>query len=604
MTSPHFIDSEYDLVFAGGGTAACITASRLAAAFPDLKILVLESGPTTKDKNEHIQPGQYITHLAPTSKTMQFSASKPSDHLSGRSLVVPSGRCIGGGSSVNFMLYNRPAASDFDDWETEFSNTGWSSKELIPLLQKAETYEIDPMRATHGSDGPLKVSFGGEELLDIGKQFLEVGPKFERDRSLSDEGNGLNLESINVFYKMPKWISSNGRRSDVAHHYIYNNELKNLSVLDGCLVNRVVIKDGIAKGVEYIFDKRVYPSAAQDIRTVSASRLVVVSAGAMGSPLILERSGIGRKNVLQKAGIPTVAELPGVGENYQDHPFAVTPYFADPSTTTFDSLFRGEPETWGPLLERWGKDGSGLMGTNGVDAAIKIRPHPEELAELGPEFTKYWNAVFADKPDKPLFWLSALAGLPADQSALPPVKFLSSGCFLGYPASRGFLHISSADPYASPDFESGFLSNPGDIAALRWGYKKGRELLRRMPAFRGALTAAHPQFPEGSPAALTETGPILLDAPKIVYSAEDNKAIDENLRQFVGTSWHSLGTCAMKPLEKGGVVDPRLNVYGIKRLKVADLSIPPSNVNANTYSTAVAIAEKAALIVAEELNSP
>ncbi|KAJ7689560.1 glucose-methanol-choline oxidoreductase, partial [Mycena rosella] len=156
------IQTEYDLVFAGGGTTACITASRLASAFPDLKILVLESGPPTKNKKEHIQSGQYLTHLAPTSKTMQFYASKASDHIAGCSIVIPyaSGRYIGGGSCVNFMLYNRPAASDFDDWENEFGNVGWSSKDLIPMLQKGETYEIGPRKPTHGSDGPLKVSFG------------------------------------------------------------------------------------------------------------------------------------------------------------------------------------------------------------------------------------------------------------------------------------------------------------------------------------------------------------------------------------------------------------------------------------------------------------
>ncbi|KAJ6605452.1 GMC oxidoreductase-domain-containing protein [Mycena vulgaris] len=583
------------MVFAGGGTTACITASRLAAAFPMLKILVLESGPTTKDRKEHIQPGQHITHLAPRSNTIQFYTSKASDHVAGRSITIPSGRCVGGGSSVNFMLYNRPAASDFDDWEIEFGNIGWSSKDMIPLLQKGETYEIDPEKPIHGSDGPLKVSYGGE-VLEIGMQVLELGPKFEKDRPRSDEGNGLDLASINVFF-----ISSDGSRSDVAHHYIYNKDFKNLSVLDGCLVNRVLIENGVATGVEYLFDKRVYKSSPQNIRTVKARKFVAISAGAMGSPLILERSRVGRREVLERAGIPLIAELSGVGENYQDHAFVVTPYLADPNTTTFDSLFRGDAETWGRLLEQWEKDGTGLMGANGVDAAIKMRPRPDELAQLGPDFQKYWNDVFANKPDKPLFWLSALGGLPADQSALPPLKFMCSACSLGYPASRGYLYISSSDPYGAPDFQSGFLSDAGAVAALRWGYKKGRELIRRLPAFRGTLTPAHPQFFLDSPAALTETDPVPMEAPRVIYSAEDDTAIDANLRQFVGTSWHSLGTCAMKALNQGGVVDGKLNVYGIKNLKVADLSIPPSNVNSNTYSTALAIGEKAAVIIAGEL---
>ncbi|KAJ7690393.1 GMC oxidoreductase-domain-containing protein [Mycena rosella] len=592
MTSPHAIEAEYDLVFAGGGTVACVCASRLATAFPDLKILVLECGPTTKDNKQHIRPGQFFTHLASTSPTVKYFVSKPSVYLAGRSLAIPTGRCIGGSSSINAVVYNHPAASDFDDWENEFSNPGWSSKELIPLLQKVETYEIDPKKPRHGSDGPLKVSYGGQ-ILDLAKQFVELGPKFEKDRPLTDDGNEFGTASINAFHHDCR---------STQHHYIYNKDWKNLSVLDGCRVQRVVFEDGIATGVEYLFDKQVYPSAPQDIRIVKARRIVVVSAGTMSTPLVLERSGIGKKDVLEKAGIPVIAEVPGVGENFQDHPNSVAPYFADPNTPTFDPLFRGEPETWCKMTEQWEKDGTGLLATNGVDAQIKIRPHPEELAELGPDFAKYWKDVFANKPDKPLFWLCTFGGLAGDQSALPPGKYMCTGCFMGIPASRGYVHISSSDPYADPDFYSGYLSNPVDILALRWGYKKGRELIRRIPAFRGALIPGHPQFAEGSPAALTETGPVPLDAPKVVYSAEDDKAIDESLRKFVTTAWHPLGTCAMKPFEMGGVVDSKLNVYGVKNLKVADLSIPPSNVNANTYSTGLAIGEKAAVIIAAELG--
>ncbi|KAJ7668994.1 alcohol oxidase-like protein [Mycena rosella] len=599
---PHPVQAEYDLVFAGGGTTACIIASRLATALPDLSILVLESGPTTKGKTEHIQPGQASTHLAPTSKTMQFYTSTSSEFLGGRSAAVQSGRCVGGGSSVNFMVYNRPAASDFDAWEMEFGNPGWSAKDLIPLLQKAETYEIDPDGPTHGSNGPLKVSFGGNEMLDIGKQFLDIGPKFDKDRPRSEEGNAFDEDSINVFFPCPKWISSDGRRSDVAHHYVYNKNLENLSVFDGCLVNRVVIENGVATGVEYLFDKRVYESSLQDVRRVKARKLVVVSAGAMGSPLILERSGIGKKEILEKAGIQLVHEISGVGANYQDHASYASPYIVDPNTKTLDSLFRGEPETRRIAIEKWEKNGSGLLSINEIESAIKMRPLPHELVELGPEFTEYWNEVLANHPDRPLFWLSAAPFHPGIYADLQPLNFMGSETILGYPASRGYLHISSADPYAAPDFNAGFLSDPVDVVALRWAYKKAREIIRRLPAFRGALAPAHPNFAPSSPAARFGNTPVPLDAPKIIYSAEDDKAIDANVHQFVKTTWHSLGTCAMKPIEQGGVVDSSLNVYGIKNLKVADVSIPPSNVNANTYSTAIAIGEKAAVIIAKELE--
>ncbi|KAJ7738338.1 GMC oxidoreductase-domain-containing protein [Mycena metata] len=587
MTTPHTIQAEYDLIFAGGGTAACVTAGRLATAFPALSILVLECGPTTKDKKEHIQAGQWITHLAPTTKTIQFHIGKPSEHVAGRPFVVPSGRCVGGGSSINFMVYNRPAASDFDAWEADFGN--------------AETYEIDPKKSTHGSDGPLKVSFGSE-VTQLGKELKETGAKFEKNRPESDECNAFDVESINKFFIMPKWISKDGRRSDIPHNYIYNNSSKKLFVFDGTLVNRVIVEDGVAVGIEYQFDNRVHESAPQDIRVVKARKLVVVGAGALGSPLLLERSGLGRKDVLEKAGIAVVAEIPGVGENYQDHAFLYTPYIVDPELKTMNSLLRSDPATWGQTFREWEESGTGQLGANYIDGAIKMRPHPEELPELGPDFLELWNSTLANHPDKPLIWASAVAGTLGDPSSLPNLNFIFSMSLLGYPASRGRLHISSSDPLAAPDFEPGFLSNPADVAALRWAYKKGRELYRRLPSFRGVFFPGHPKFPAGSAAAVEETAPVPLDAPKIMWSAEDDKAIDVFLRQVVTTSGHSAGTCAMKPFDKGGVVDSKLNVYGVKKLKIVDLSILPSNVNSNTYSAAIAVGEKAAVIIAEELG--
>ncbi|KAJ7226702.1 hypothetical protein GGX14DRAFT_417166 [Mycena pura] len=600
MATPHTIQPSYDLVFAGGGTAACILASRIASSFPQLSILVLERGPATKGKIEHIQPGRFLSHLAPASTTMQFTISNESEHVAGRKVVIPSARCVGGGSSVNFMLYNRPAGSDFDDWK-EFGNAGWGKADLVPLLQKAETYEIDPKSPLHGAEGPLKVSFGrGGDMFEVGKQFLDVGPKYERNRPVSDEANAFDEQSINVFYHMPKWISSDGKRSDAAHHYVYNKNLGNLEVYDGCLVNRVLVENGTATGVEFLFDKRVHEAAPQDVRVVKARKLVVVAAGAMGSPLVLERSGIGRKDVLERAGVPLVAEVAGVGENYQDHTFVTIPYTVDPSVQTLNS-FRSNPEAIKKAHVQWEKDGSGPMSTNGVDVAIKLRPHPEEVAELGSDFIEYWDEKFANKPDKPLLWLSLVPSY-ISATALPPLNFIGSSIFTGYPGSRGSLHISSADVYAAPDFQAGFLSHPADVAVMRWAYKKGRELVRRLPCFAGAYMPRHPQFPGGSAASVAETTPVALSDAKIGYTAADDAAIDQYMRQSVQTAWHSLGTCAMKPLEQGGVVDSKLNVYGVKQLKVADLSIPPSNVNSNTYSATIAIAEKAATLIAEELG--
>ncbi|KAJ7129070.1 hypothetical protein C8R46DRAFT_1202481 [Mycena filopes] len=603
MSAPHTIEPSYDIVFAGGGTAALIIATRLATAFPALKIAVLESGPGVKGKFEHTTPGLCISHLAPTSKTAQFYSSKPSPRIGNRDLVVPSGMCVGGGSSINFMVYNRCSASDYDDWDTKYGNQGWGSEKLIPLLQKAETYDIEPTKVSHGGSGPLHVTYGGD-VFDVGKQYIAIGSRFEKDRAQSDEGSDFTADSINKFFQIPKWISKDGIRSDVAHYYYYNLEFKNLAVFDGVRVNRVLVTNGTATGVEYLFDKRVHEGASQDLKIVSARKLVVVSAGAMGSPLILERSGIGRKDILNKFSIPVVQELPGVGENYNDHLAVFAPYYADPETTTMDAIVRGDAEFVAKIIPQYQKDGTGWLATNAIDAICKMRPHPDEVAQLGPEFKKYWDEVLKDYPDKPLFILMATGGSPADAPAEPTKKFICQNTILSYAASRGYLHISSTDLYANPDFDCGYFTDPADIAAVRWGYKKARQIFRRLPIYRGPRLAAHPQFPAGSPAAWDreEKGPVAFDAPVFTYTKEDDDAIDKFSRDVVISGWHSLGTCAMKPRDQNGVVDSSLNVYGIRNLKVADLSIPPSNVHANTYSTAIAIGEKAATIIVEELG--
>lgn len=189
-------------------------------------------------------------------------------------------------------------------------------------------------------------------------------------------------------------------------------------------------------------------------------------------------------------------------------------------------------------------------------------------------------------------------------SASPRDKFVTMVYFSTYPLSVGRVHIQSGlDPYAHLDFETGFLNDPADVGVLRWTYKRSRELARRMACYRGEVEYRHPQFPEGSQAASrVSAGPVEASAADIIYSAEDNEAIDAFHRKRVGTTYHSSGTCAMKPRERGGVVDSRLNVYGTQNLKVADCSIAPENVGANTYNTAIAIGEKAAVIIAEDLG--
>jgi len=355
--------------------------------------------------------------------------------------------------------------------------------------------------------------------------------------------------------------------------------------------------------VEYTNDIISKPGSDQTLATAKASKLVVVSAGAFGSPTILERSGIGAKKTLEEVGVKPFIDLPGVGENYQDHNVIFIPYLADDEADTLDALFRGEKDEVDRCVALWTKEGKGLMAHNGIDAGIKLRPTAEELEELGPQFSRQWAEYFVDAPDKPVIWVGPVAAYLGDPSIASPRKYYSVGYYTQYPGSRGSVHIKSADdPHAAPDFNPGFLRDEGDVAALKWGYKRSREIARRMGVYRGEFVPGSPAFPAGEAACGTAAGPVDIEAPNIKYTPEDEEVLEKYIRNSVQTAWHSLGTCSMKQRENGGVVDSRLNVYGVQGLKVADLSIAPSNVGANTYSTAVTIGEKAAIIIAEELG--
>ncbi|THG94131.1 hypothetical protein EW026_g7277, partial [Hermanssonia centrifuga] len=554
---------EYDVIFAGGGTSSCLIAGRLADADPSLKILIVEAGPHTQDDLAHTQPARYLSHLAPTSKTVTFVAANPEPELGGRQTIVPCGHCVGGGSSVNFMMYTRAAASDYDDWETTFGNAGWGSPDIVPLIKKTETYEVKPgQNHNHGYSGPLKVSYGGA-FTNVGKDFLEVGAKYDPRRSSTEDPNGLFEPFVNKYGRWQKWISSkSGTRSDVPHHFIYNKNHKNITLTVGHLVNRVLFEGKRAVGIEYVQNPRVFPNANGEVTVARAKRLVVVSAGAFGSPCILERSGIGAKSVLEKAGVEQFIDLPGVGENYQDHQVIFSPYLASEESDTIDAIVRNEEPEFGKWGAQWLKDGSGLMSSNALDAGVKLRPTAEELRAIGPAFDKKWNEYYVNAPDKPVMWIGPVSMLVGDPSSTPSRKYFSVGYYVEHPSSLGYVHIKSGtDASVPPEFETGFLKQADDFALLKWGYKRSREIARRMACYRGEYVPNHPQFSESSSALCKgEIRPADIGAPDIEYTEEDEKAIEAYTRKFVATAWHSLGTCAMKPREKGGVVDSKLNV--------------------------------------------
>ncbi|KAH9053396.1 alcohol oxidase-like protein [Lactarius vividus] len=538
MSTPTVINEEYDIVIAGGGTAACVIAGRLAAADANLRVLLLEAGPTTYNDPAHTQPLSFLSHLAPGSRT----------------------------------------------------NPGWGSKDLVPLLKKIETYQVPGGGPTHGTDGPLGVSPGGF-FSDLAEQFLQVARKLDPDRAQKpDDADTNDLETINVYTVCVS-------RSIV--------RLSNALAAEVAQVSAYSPAENRATGVAYALNPLFHPDGPKDTRTVRGTKLVLVSAGSFGSPGILERSGIGAKGVLERVGVKQRIDLPGVGENYQDHNVLFLEFFAADEAQTMDAIFRNEEGALDIMAAELGKTKKEISMHNSIDAGIKWRPKPSEVAELGPEFQKYWDLYFANAPDKPVLWVGIGSAFMGNPALVPRRKYFTLGTFTEHPVARGHVHITHADDVSAPaDFVPGYLESKADVQPLTWGYKFMREIARRMPHFRGEPPALHPAFAPGGPAAVMAhaEGPVSFDAPRLVYSEEDERALEVFVRAIVATTWHSLGTCAMKPREQGGVVDAKLNVYGVRGLKVADLSVPPANVSANTYGTALVIGEKAAVIIAEELG--
>lgn len=508
-------------------------------------------------------------------------------------------------------MYTRAQGVDFDSFKTP----GWSQKEVLPLLKKLETFHPDGDydKDAHGTSGPIHVSKGSHRGSkssedDFIKVVCEYGKKEIPDLQ--------NLENNDGFSRWYRYISPDGKRQDTAHRYVHpllqDGEHPNLHLLLETKVNRVLFdSDNRAVGVEYAKNTDTQPTLALSTAseaqydTVKAKKMVIVAAGALGTPQVLERSGVGNKSILEKLKIDCVADLPAVGENYQDHHLLLYPYKTSLGPEhTLDGLLSGRIDFVQAMQEK-----NPLLGWNGIDICSKLRPTPSDIERMGPAFAARWERDFASQPQRPLLLLGVVSAFLADPSLVDPGQYVTMGAYTAYPYSRGKIHITSKSvgDNTNYDFDTGFLSDKddNDLKAQVWAYKLSRELYRRMPTYRGELAMGHPPFPAGSAAATTELqsdNKPATEIKDIEYSAEDDAVIEDWIRNNLQTTWHSLGTCAMRPREEMGVVDKDLNVYGVSGLKLVDLSVIPENVGANTNNTAILVGEKAAEIIGKELG--
>ncbi|KAF1949800.1 alcohol oxidase-like protein [Byssothecium circinans] len=592
--------SEVDVIIAGGGTTGSILAARLASASPTLQILLIERGPNNQTPTIH-HPALFLTHFTPVTKTVHYNVSTPSDDVGGRQLIVPAGSVLGGGSSVNFMMYSRPQARDFDAWNTP----GWTAEEMLPFMKRAETFHGVDEKGVHGREGPVHVSRGTYESGGLQEDFLKAMAK----RGLREVSDLADLRTVDAGWKAPHFISPEGKRQDVASCYLLprleDGRHEGLNVLVETQVVRVLF-DGEkrAVGVEIRRNPQFESGeVGNELHCVKARKLVVLSSGACGTPSILERSGVGDAEVLKQAGVPLVVELPGVGNGYEDHHLIPYPYLNSlKPEETLDALLFGGPEK----IEEHIKAKAKILGWNAQDVQVKLRPTEDEIDALGPELRKAWDKEFKNDPEKPMVVFALIAGFAADPSLTNGDPSFSVTAFTVYPFSRGSIHITSPTLDTPPTFTTGFFAGPTgalDVKKHIWSYKKQREIVRRMSYYRGEDPKCHPPFASTSDAvcvALTE--PLPEDVKDIVYTEDDDRVLEKWIRGNVGTTWHSLGTCKMLAREKGGVVDAALGVHGVKGMKIADLSIVPGNVAANTNATALSVGEKAADIFIRELG--
>ncbi|KAI1170795.1 alcohol oxidase-like protein [Nemania sp. FL0916] len=591
---PSHID-EVDVVIAGGGTAGCVVASRLADADPTLSILVIEGGGDNFNDPTIVNPLLLLQHLLPSSKTAIFYKGRPESQLANREVIVPSGGVLGGGSSINMMAYSRAQRSDFDSWQTP----GWTADEMLPYLKKLESYHGQGTAGRHGDSGPIHVSRGTYSVPRSESDFIAAAKKL----GWPEIQDMQDLDVINGVQRSMRYISPGGKRQDAAHAYLHprlqGGGHLNLHVLVESRVVRVLFDDD-KKAVGVEFKSRADPEA-DGTRIVRAKRMVIVSCGALGTPSVLERSGIGSGEILRRAGIDLVADVPGVGENYSDHHLALYPYRSTLSPhETVDGLIAGRLDAAEMIRTQ-----DHMLGWNAMDVACKFRPSEADVAAFSSQLREKWNQDFRGSPDKPLALMYLVSTFFGDPSTIQLGQYFSVSTFTAYPYSRGHIHVTGPGLSDALDFKTGFFSdaNQVDVEMCAWAYKKQREIVRRMEIYRGELAIGHPPFDAKSKAACIELdGPLGTDIQDIEYTAEDDAVLEQWLRENVGTTWHSMGTCKMAPREQMGVVDKDLSVYGVKGLKIADLSIPPLNVAANTNNTAMAIGEKAADIFIRELG--
>ena len=523
----------YDYVIVGAGSAGCVLANRLSED-PAVRVLLIEAG--GPDTAREIQMPLAFSKLFKTEADWDYT-TEPVPLLGGRRLYWPRGKVLGGCSSINAMIYIRGHRADYDHWAA-LGNDGWRYDDVLPYFKRAEHNERGA-DAYHGTGGPLNVA-DLRSPTPLSHVFVEAAAEIGLPRN--PDFNGARQEGVGFVQVTQK----RGRRWSAARAYLRPaRRRRNLTVLTGAHVTRVLMEGRRAVGVAYVRDGLE--------GTAHAVREVILSGGAIGSPHLLMLSGIGPAAALRRHGLAVVHDAPGVGRNLQDHLTLAVRYRAtQPLTLNY-------AEAFGQVLRYFGQ-GRGMLTSNVAEAMAFARSRPELPA---PDLQYHFAPVdFVDH-------------------GLTPPRFdgMSLGVTLLQPRSAGTLTLRSPDPFEKPAIQPDFLAEEADERLALAGVRLGRRIFqaRAFDPFRGE---------EVSPGAGIDDDDALLDA----------------LRAEAEHIYHPVGTCAMGTGPEA-VVDPQLRVHGVEGLRVVDASVMPVIVRGNTNAPTMMIAEKAADLIRGSASS-